>query len=202
MRKFKYFIDFEKEEKWLGEMAKKGFLLEGKLFGYKFKKTEPKDVSIRIDYRKFKKQEDFIDYITLFEDSGWEHVEGSKGSGTQYFKKMDENSTTDIFSDKVSNAGKYNRLSDMFIQMAFVYLPIFVALITTDNINLSALFHPKQLYMTDGLWEMSGATFWSAFLFETPFALFRAIMWLFFPALIILYLYFAYKARKLYERNR
>jgi hypothetical protein len=129
-------------------MAKQGYQLEDTSFGYKFNITKPEDATIKIDYRKFKKQENFIDYCTLFEDSGWKHIVGKKRSGTQYFKKIDGKSEDDIFSDKISKAGKYKRLSEMFIEMGISYLPILVALISIDIINIHALFNPKLLYLT------------------------------------------------------
>lgn len=203
MRKFKYFIDFDKEEKWLDAMAKQGYHLEDKTFGYKFRLADSEDATIKVDYRKFKKQADFIDYCALFEDSGWKHITGKKGSGAQYFKKMNaESEDDDIFSDKMSKAGKYKRLSEMFIELAVCYLPILVVLMTTDMIHLEAIFNPKQLYLTQGLWEMNGALFWEAFLFETPFALLRGLSWLFFPVAIILFLFFGFKANKLYEKSK
>jgi hypothetical protein len=202
MRKFKYFVDYDKEEKWLREMANQGYQLENTAFGYKFRLAEPEDAIIKIDYRTFKKQEDFIDYCTLFEDSGWKHIVGKKNSGAQYFKKMVGNSDDDIFSDNLSKASKYKRLSKMFIEMAICYLPIFVALITTDAININAIINPKELYLTEGLWERTGASFWGGFLFETPFALMRGFIWLFIPVTMILYLIFSYKAQKLYEKNK
>jgi Protein of unknown function (DUF2812) len=201
LRKFKYFIDFDKEEKWLNELAKEGYQLEEKSFGYKFCQAQPENAITKIDYRKFKKNEDFIDYCTLFEDSGWKHIVGTKNSGTQYFKKMDRDSDDDIFSDKISKAGKYKRLSEMFIELAICYLPLLVALITTDVIDIEALINPKQLYLTQGLWEMSGEAFWKAFLFETPFVLIRAFIWLFIPVVMILALIFGIKAQKLYVDN-
>jgi len=202
MRKFKFFMDFEKEEQWLQEMAKRGYQLESKSFGYKFKKAEPEDVTINIDYRTFKKKEDFIDYCTLFEDSGWKHIAGSKSSGTQYFQKIDEAGDDDIFSDKSSKAGKYKRYSEMFIQMAICYFPILVALLTTETIDMGAILNPKELFLTPGLWEMTGASFWGAFLFETPFAFFRGFATLLFPVSIILFLFFALKAKMLYEEKK
>lgn len=41
MRKFKWFFDFDKEALWLNKMAGKGFLLESKAFGYRFRKAKP-----------------------------------------------------------------------------------------------------------------------------------------------------------------
>lgn len=63
---------------------KKCYELENISFGYKFGSMEPEDVTVRIDYRIFKSKEDFVDYCTLFEDSGWKHLAGNKNSGVQY----------------------------------------------------------------------------------------------------------------------
>ena len=51
------------------------------MFGYEFEPTKPDHAKIKVDYRTFKKQEDFEDYCALFEDSGWEHIAGTKSSG-------------------------------------------------------------------------------------------------------------------------
>ncbi|MBC2728488.1 DUF2812 domain-containing protein [Desulfosporosinus sp.] len=201
MRKFKYFIDYDKEEKWLTEMAKKGYQLIDTSFGYKFRFTKPEEATIKIDYRTFKHQEDFIDYCTLFEDSGWQHIVGKKNSGPQYFKKIDKDSDDDIFSDKISKAGKYKRLSKMFIELAICFLPLFVAMIATEVIDLDIILNPKLLYLTPQLWDMNGELFWKAFIFETPFALLRALGSLFIPLCIASFLFISYRAQKLYKKN-
>ncbi|MFD1779382.1 DUF2812 domain-containing protein [Fredinandcohnia salidurans] len=194
MRKLKFFLNFEKEETWLIEMAKRGFEFVGKSFTYQFRTAEPENVNIKIDYRKFRSKEDFIDYITLFEDCGWKHIAGTKSSGTQYFKKVSESADEDIFSDPDSRAFRYKRLSKMYMTLAICYLPILIGLISQDYFYASALLNPKELYYTPGLWEKAGMDFWGAFLFETPFALFRAIIVFFFPIMVILYLIFSIKA--------
>lgn len=201
MWKWKFFIDFEKEEKWLQEMARQGLELEKATFGYTFRHTSPEDTIIRIDYRTFKKEDDFVDYCTLFEDSGWKHIAGKKSSGTQYFKKVNENGNDDIFSDKQSKAGKYKRLSEYFFQFALAYFPILFIFLMIDIIDFKALINPKLLYYTPGLWELSGKSFWFAFLFETPFALMRGFLWLIIPLMIVLFIIYGYKARKLYQRE-
>lgn len=202
MKKFKFFIDYDKEEKWLNEMAKKGYELENVSFRYKFRFKKPENAIIRIDYRTFKNQKDFIDYCTLFEDSGWKHIAGSKYSGAQYFKKIGENSEDDIFSDGISKAGKYKRLSDMWITLAASYLPILVVFISMGYIDVNAMLNPKLLYYTPGLWKMTGIGFWEHFLFETPFAVSRGFMWLFIPIIIVLYFCFSIKAKILYYKQK
>lgn len=120
----KCFLDFTKEEKWLNEMASKGYKLTNKSLRYKFKNIAPKDVIYRIDYRNFKSQKDFIDYCTLFEDSGWKHICGSKSSGNQYFEKISPNSQEDIFSDNLSKASRYKRASNIWLSSSVTYLSL------------------------------------------------------------------------------
>ncbi|SDT50778.1 Protein of unknown function [Paenibacillaceae bacterium GAS479] len=199
MRKFKFFINLDQEEKWLNEMAKQGYSLSKKSFGYEFHLAKPEYTVIKMDYRRFKKQEDFEDYCVLFEDSGWKHIAGTKHSGYQYFKKADESGTEDIFSDVHSKAGRYKRLSNMWLWFAVFYITIFAFQFINNNIELAALLEPKSLYFTPGLWEKTGAAFWAAFLFETPFVLFRGSLLAFFPIMIVLVIIFAFKANKYYQ---
>ncbi|MBU3204392.1 DUF2812 domain-containing protein [Clostridium algidicarnis] len=202
MRKFKFFINYDKEEKWLNDMAKKGYELETASFGYKFSFTKPQNTKIRIDYRIFKNKEDFMDYSALFEDSGWKHISGNKSCGAQYFKKINENGDEDIFSDDMSKAARYKRLSDMWIGLAVVYLPISIALAFQKSIDIKSILNPKLLYYTPGLWEMSGISFWRRFLFETPFAAGRGLLWLVIPIALVLYICFSVKAKMLYYKQK
>lgn len=201
MKKMRFYLDFEKEEIWLNEMAKQGWELTRKSIWYEFREVVPNDATIKIDYHTFKTKGDFEDYCTLFRDSGWEHI-GTKTSGTQYFNRMDSSGDADIFSDIPSKAARYKRLSNGWLLMAIVYVPIFMALVSTKAIDISALINPKLVYYTPGLWDKTGANFFGAFLFETPFALMRGFTWLFFPASIIFYLIFAVKAEKYYRKTK
>ncbi|MFD0679375.1 MULTISPECIES: DUF2812 domain-containing protein [unclassified Paenibacillus] len=200
MKKFKFFINFEKEEQWLNKMAQQGYRFTKKTMGYEFQPDKPDNAVIKMDYRTFKKQEDFADYCALFEDCGWQHITGTKSSGYQYFRKIHENGYDDIFSDADSKAGRYKRISEMWSTLATTFIPIFVVLISTDSIDTAAFLNPKLLYYTPGLWEETGSAFWKAFLFETPFAFFRGFLWLLIPIMIVLYLIFAFKANKQYSK--
>ncbi|MBT2578243.1 DUF2812 domain-containing protein [Bacillus sp. ISL-8] len=198
----KFFLDFEKEEKWLEEMAWKGYQLKSNTFGYRFRIAEPEDATIKIDHRIFNRRKDFINYCTLFEDSGWKHIAGNWWSGTQYFKKVDEESEDDIFSDQMSRAGKYKRLSKTFLELAICYLPLLILIMFNNTIDLGAILNPKDLYYTPGLWGMHGAAFLGSFLFETPFALMRGIAGLFIPVTIGMFFVCSYKANRLYEEKK
>lgn len=202
MRRIRFFTKLEEEEKWLNDMARQGYLLTRKtLLGYVFEPCGTTNAIIKMDYRIFKKRDDFEDYRALFEDSGWEHIAGTKSSGYQYFKKVDKDQgSIDIFSDVNSRAGRYKRLSDMWATLVCCFIPLMSAVISSGAMDMGVLRDPKALYQTPGLWDLSGEAFWSAFLFETPFALFRGFFWLFIPAMIAMYLYFLYIANKQYNK--
>ncbi|MDM5426430.1 DUF2812 domain-containing protein [Bacillus mycoides] len=202
MWRLKFFLDFEKEEKWLEEMAWKGYQLKSNTFGYKFRIAEPEDATIKIDHRIFNRRKDFINYCTLFEDSGWKHIAGNWWSGTQYFKKVDEESEDDIFSDQMSRAGKYKRLSKTFLELAICYLPLLILFMFNNTVNIGAIINPRELYFTPGLWGKQGAAFLGSFLFETPFALMRGIAGLFIPVTIGMFFVCSYKANRLYEERK
>lgn len=198
MKVFKFFADFDKEEQWLRDMARQGYHFVKKGFSYKFVHGEPSDTQFRIDFRKFKRQSDYEDYCALFEDSGWERMVGTKSSGYQYFKK--NNTTEDIFSDTRSKAGRYKRLSEMWMTLFICYLPLFIIFGMTGKINISELADFKSLYYTPGLWEKSGAAFWMSFIFETPFVLMRNLIWLVIPVTLFMYIFFAFQASLKYRR--
>lgn len=136
----------------------------------------------------------------IFEDSGWKHVTGSKSSGFQYFKKINNDSDDDIFSDARSRAGRYKRISNMWLSFELMFTALFIVMLSQGKISISALLSPKDWYLTPGLWEMDGVSFLWSFLFETPFALFRGCSWLIYIIFIILYGIFALKSTRMYER--
>ncbi len=196
MIRYRFFIDFEKEEQWLNGMAGQGQEFTGRnmFSGYSFCRSEPVEKIIRIDYRTFTKSEDFQDYRQLFEDSGWRHISGTKNSGVQYFVRTGDSADDEIFSDRASKAGRYKRLSNMWLTFAASYLPIMVAILSSGSIDGKAMLNPKLLYYTPGLWEKTSLDFWRSFLFETPFALMRGFSWLVFPFFVSLYFYFSARA--------
>src|SRR5699024_6948405 len=168
MYKFRMFVDFDKEENWLEQMARNGYHLKSTAFGYRFESGSPEDATIKIDYRTFKRKTDFVDYCAMFEDSGWKHLAGTKNSGHQYFQRKHEAAGEDIFSDDESKTSRYKRIADVRLKfaMSFVYLLLIF------------------------------------FLFYTPFALMLGFIWLVMPITIILYIFFWYKSKKLYEEKK
>ena len=199
---FKLFLDYAREEKWLNEMAQKGYCLEKVTIGYHFRPSEPEDARIRIDFRYFRDHAEYINYCTMFEDSGWKHIAGSQHTGVQYFKRVSEAANEEIFSDTESRAQRYIRASRIWVYFALFVLFFMVVLISTGSWDFRALINPRFFYLTPGLWEKTGTSFWNAFWFETPFALFRAGLLYFYPVSIVIYLMMAFKSRRLYEASK
>lgn len=212
MTKHRIFINIDKEETWINSVVSQGYRLKNVTsFGkYVFENypakekdasapengTAPKNPQdgqflplVRMDFRTFSKKQDFIEYLTLFEDAGWRHVSGSKSEGNQYFERMRPDCQEEIFSDSASRAGRYRRLSEMWMALFAVYLPLLIVYLNAPPLDVSSW---KDLFYTPGLWESSGAEFWMAFLFELPFALGRAIGGLFPLMLLITVICFGY----------
>ncbi|MCM2674897.1 DUF2812 domain-containing protein [Alkalicoccobacillus plakortidis] len=202
MRRFKYFWNFTDEEQWLNEMARDGKHFMYRSFGYRFEKGEPKDTTYKTDYRMFKKKADFDDYEMLFEDSGWQRLPCPRRNGHQYFKRVRDDASDDIFSDQTSKAARYKRLSELFYNQFIMFLPILVVFIfTNNNLNALNLMNPIDWYLTPELWERTGSAFWRAFLFETPFALLRGLTFYLVLFCFLFYGYYYWKAKKQYEKE-
>lgn len=172
MRRFRSFLDFEKEERWLNEMAAAGWLLHKHSLSYRFRAIEPGSAVVRVDYRdRVMSSAEFDAYRTLFADSGWQHVYGSRWGGSQYFATTADDPDADIFSDVPSRLERYRRSLATRGGMAISFLVLGFVLLNSDDY----LGWPQQWYLTPGLWQMRGAQFVEHFVFETPFALLRGL---------------------------
>lgn len=196
MRKFKIFWDFEAEEHYLNEMAAQGHILEKYTSSgvYHFADGEPQNLNYKVDYRTFRTRAEFENYITLFEDAGWRHVCGTKYNGSQYFLPKNDNAGEDIFSDSVSSAERYKALYRMCALDFIVFICYLIVQFCVGHYNLSELG-----FLTPGLWERTGATFWRGFFFELPFVILRVGFPIFFIVLTVFYGYWAAKSKQAYD---
>lgn len=189
MKKFKFFIDIERLENWLNNKLQKGYRCTNANFFnvYSFTKTS-EDYVIRLDYQNWMSKEAFSEYRLIYEDFGWEHIQGSRFGSVQYWQKKSGNQDN-IFSDRQSKAQYYKRLVAYSLPLALLFL-----IISTDIIVNSGV------YMTDGLWDMSGSLFWKAFIFETPFALLRLLPTIFFIGMGVVF-FKAYRQYKFFNQK-
>lgn len=102
--------DFDKEEKWLNEMAAKGLSLVAIGLGkYTFEQADPGLYSIRLEILdKWPTHPESEQYIRFIEDTGAEYL----GSLTRwvYFRKKSSEGKFDIYSDFDSRITQLNRI--------------------------------------------------------------------------------------------
>ncbi|WP_242213035.1 DUF2812 domain-containing protein [Bacillus cereus group sp. BfR-BA-01383] len=124
---FKFFAGWslEKEEAFLRKMHQQGWALQKYNTMYTFKKTEPKDViykaDFRLDYKDSKEKQK--EYLDIYELCGWKHV--TSFAKWNYFCKEveEENELPDIYSDKETRIQKLKELSLFFVIMLATILP-------------------------------------------------------------------------------
>lgn len=110
----------EKEEAYLRKMHQQGWALQKYNVMYRFKKTEPKDVVYKADFRLEYKDstEKQKEYIEIYEMCGWKHV--TSFTKWHYFCKEvgDDNELPDIYSEKET---KIEKFKDLFKFLVFVF---------------------------------------------------------------------------------
>lgn len=125
---------------------------------------------MRLDYQDYLSKKKLKDYKGIYEDFGWNYINDSWLGGTRYWQKEDDDQN-EISSDRQSKSNYYKRLLVYSSGLGILLLPF------------SYMFYKDSgLYLAEGLWSMTGALFWKAFLFETPFALLRSL-----PTLMIVF---------------
>ncbi|MDA3100884.1 DUF2812 domain-containing protein, partial [Staphylococcus pseudintermedius] len=108
-----------------------------------------------------------------------------------WMKAGDE--TEVLFSDRESLSNYYKRWLKFLDALLLVYFALFVT-------NLTQNHYSRDIFLTPGLWDMEGAQFWRAYLFEFPFAVMRFLgYYLYFILLIPLFVVYHQFKKKLKE---
>ena len=132
MTKYRWFWvwDFEKEERWLNEMATNGWtLVEVGYCRYTFEKTDDNEYTVRLEMHPFDE-----DYISFMEQTGAEYI----GRVLQwiYFRKKSELGRFDIFSDLDSRISHLSKIHKMILMLGLANLIIGIAnLLSSRSIN-------------------------------------------------------------------
>lgn len=198
--KVKFFLSLEKEENWLNEQLKKRLELVQVIGGfiYRFQPLKAENQIVRMDYRTFSNSEQYKEYKIFMEDVGWHHAGGKKDTGRQYFVG-NETGETELFSDDQSKVERTKRVRDNIVKTALIILPVHYLLLN-DSSNLGIFTELDTLFLTPGLWQREGFSFWFSFLFELPFATIRLFAAIGFPILLIAFaltlLHLQYKITK------
>ena len=107
VHKWLWVWDFEKEERWLNEMAMDGWALCKVGFGkFVFEKTQPGEYIIRLELHQYDER-----YIEFMHDTGAE-VAGRLFAWV-YFRRKSELGPFDIFSDIDSKIAHLNKIGRM-----------------------------------------------------------------------------------------
>src|SRR5574339_576851 len=193
MKKFRIFLSLKKEEEWINSIQEEGYRLvsvSSVVPIYTFEKLASKETFItyvRLDFReKIMGKVKYEDYVTLFSDSGWKLIKGIRFGGAQYFQQERPDVSRGIFSDKDSQESAKRRYVKYGYSYGFLFLLYFY--IFSRNTSWDQIINFKSWYLTPNIWNLKGVSFWYAFLFETPFALFRVLPLFFFLFLGIYYL--------------
>lgn len=120
MKKVKYriFGDFEKEEKWVNDMAAEGWHLEKFSFGrFVFTKGEPGAYIFRNEFIRMNSSEK-EDYFDFLKDSGITII--NELGGWVYMKKAAAEGPFEIYTDTKSKIAYYKRMLSIFALFFFV----------------------------------------------------------------------------------
>lgn len=109
-RVYRCFLDYEKEEAWVNDMAEQGWHLKRTMVGYFiFEKGEPGQYIYRNELVKGKKQ----DYYDFLETMNIEFV--SKFGVWAYYRKKKSEGPFELFSDNSSKIKYLTSISRLFI---------------------------------------------------------------------------------------
>lgn len=111
-----YFVwQYEKEEKWINEMAAKGLNLVSVGFcRYEFEEGTPGEYNYHLEYlKKLPSNPESISYIHFLEDTGVEHVGTFKKWA--YFRKKASEGEFDLYSDIDSQLNHLKRIYKLLL---------------------------------------------------------------------------------------
>ena len=107
IRKWFWVWDFEKEERWLNEMALQGWALDGVGWcTYHFRRCEPGEYTVRLEMRTYDES-----YVAFMEETGAEFV--GRMMAWIYFRKKAADGAFDLYSDIDSRIAHLDRIGKM-----------------------------------------------------------------------------------------
>ena len=115
IKRWKLFLDFEKEEEWLNNKATEGLAMTHYTPGrYTFEECAPGEYTYRIDLlRHSVTNPDNVKYIRFMEDSGAEHVDSCLH--WVYFRKKTTEGSFNIYTNLESRISYYQRIIRLFL---------------------------------------------------------------------------------------
>jgi hypothetical protein len=119
---FKLFVNFEKEEKWINDMAARGLnLIDYSLGRYLFEEGKPGEYIYRLELLKeLPSHTESKSYINFMEESGIECV--ATYFRWAFFRKRAEEGPFDLYSDCDSRIKHYKRILWLFVTLGLINL--------------------------------------------------------------------------------
>ncbi len=118
VRKWFWVWDFEKEERWLNEMALEGWVLDGVGYAtYHFVRCEPGEYTVRTEMRKYDEA-----YVSFMQETGAEYV--GRMMMWIYFRRKTSEGPFDLFSDIDSRISHLDRICKMLAAIGGANLAI------------------------------------------------------------------------------
>ncbi|WP_223702332.1 DUF2812 domain-containing protein [Sutcliffiella deserti] len=150
IKKRKLFFDYEKEEKWLNEMAAEGFNFVKYTFGtYHFEEGKKGEYYYRIQLLdQVADHQESKEYINFMEDNGVECVYTFLRWG--YFRKRKEEGTFEIYSDYESRIKHYKNIATLIgtVGAMNIIVGAFNMTLSTINLYLSSVSWLTALILT------------------------------------------------------
>lgn len=116
---YRLYLDYEKEEKWINEMAAQGWHLEKFSFGrFTFTKGEPGAFIYRNEFISGMSTKEMKDYFEFLKDSGITII--NELGGWVYMKKAAVEGPFEIYTDTKSKIAYYKRMLNIFLLLFFV----------------------------------------------------------------------------------
>ena len=158
-----YFVwDFEKQVKWLNEMAEKGLHLKSVGLGrFDFEEGEPGGYSYRMEWlRRRPGSGESESYIRFLEETGAEYVASFKHWA--YFRKQTADGAFDLYSDLDSRLGHLKRLMTLMLCLIPLLLPaivlnvwVWVRFWETAIAVMAGALAVFLLFMANGLYKLA-----------------------------------------------
>ncbi len=158
-----YFVwDFEKQAKWLSDMAEKGLYLISVGFGrFDFEEGEPGRYTYRMEWLRHRPGSgESVSYIRFLEETGAEYVAAFKH--WVYFRKQTAEGAFDLYSDLDSRLNHLKRLITLMLCLIPLLLPaialnawVWIKLQETPNAVMAGALAVFLLFMTSGLYKIA-----------------------------------------------
>lgn len=138
--KFFWAWDAPKEEKWLEQMARDGWLLVRGGVVFRFARGTASECRYRLDYRT-ETGSALHEYLNLCRDAGWEHVD--RFANWHYFRCLDP-AAPELHTDPESLAASYKRLLALLVGVLILNVVLFLPHATTGSARFGAFYQATE----------------------------------------------------------